>query len=226
MKSYNVKSNAKRVARSLAAKFSGYIAVEPVPVSEGAREWFPAVAAPTNLIAEGVPDEISSTAYVNGQVAAHSEAETEQPAVQSRSFTFRKPDNGDEVKGADAIADMAANLPPPVQSTREEIEARRRERRERLEREKVEGTRTAAGEKAKPSRTTKADIIIGLVSRPGGATFKELMDATGWQQHTLRGYIAGTLRKRGHNIELRKIKDEESSYVIPALSDEDNEASE
>jgi hypothetical protein len=41
----------------------------------------------------------------------------------------------------------------------------------------------------------KADII-GLLERAKGATLEELMEATGWQAHSVRGFISGTLGKK------------------------------
>ncbi|WP_281423815.1 DUF3489 domain-containing protein [Rhizobium laguerreae] len=73
----------------------------------------------------------------------------------------------------------------------EEIEARRAERRKRIEAEKAAGTFGAKAEKI-----SKKKLILDLMKRDDGATKKELEDATGWQRHTLRGYIAGTLRKK------------------------------
>ncbi|WP_292291622.1 DUF3489 domain-containing protein, partial [Mesorhizobium sp.] len=93
-------------------------------------------------------------------------------------------------------------------STPEEIEARRAARRQRIA--------TEGPKPAKAPKQTKAAKIIELVSRENGATFAELMEGTEWQAHTLRGYIAGTLRKKGHNIVCRKIKGEETRYLIPA----------
>jgi hypothetical protein len=72
-----------------------------------------------------------------------------------------------------------------------EIETRRQARRERI----------ANGETTKAEKgPSKSETLLTLVSRPGGATSEELQEALGWQAHTIRGYIAGTLRKRGHNI--------------------------
>jgi Protein of unknown function (DUF3489) len=45
-------------------------------------------------------------------------------------------------------------------------------------------------------RSTKADQIIGLLKRPSGATLKSIMAVTGWQAHSVRGFISGQLRKR------------------------------
>ena len=41
----------------------------------------------------------------------------------------------------------------------------------------------------------KADIIR-LLERAKGATLDEIMEATGWQAHSVRGFISGTLGKK------------------------------
>ena len=43
------------------------------------------------------------------------------------------------------------------------------------------------------SKTAK---VLDLVKRSGGATLKQLMKATGWQAHSVRGFISGTLGKK------------------------------
>jgi hypothetical protein len=43
---------------------------------------------------------------------------------------------------------------------------------------------------------SKAATILERWKRPGGATSKELMKATGWQPHSVRGFLSGTIRKK------------------------------
>jgi len=43
---------------------------------------------------------------------------------------------------------------------------------------------------------TKTAKVLDLLKRPSGATAKELLKATGWQPHSVRGFISGTLRKK------------------------------
>ena len=45
-------------------------------------------------------------------------------------------------------------------------------------------------------RGSKADKVIQLLKRPGGATGADLMKATGWQAHSVRGFISGVLGRR------------------------------
>ncbi|MGD1097349.1 MAG: DUF3489 domain-containing protein [Bryobacteraceae bacterium] len=43
---------------------------------------------------------------------------------------------------------------------------------------------------------TKTERMIALLKRPSGATLNELMAETGWQPHSVRGFISGQLSKR------------------------------
>ena len=43
---------------------------------------------------------------------------------------------------------------------------------------------------------SKADLLIGLLKREEGASIDELTAASGWQAHSVRGFISGTLKKR------------------------------
>jgi hypothetical protein len=42
----------------------------------------------------------------------------------------------------------------------------------------------------------KLGMIIGLMARPQGATLADLMTASGWQAHSVRGVIAGAIKKK------------------------------
>jgi len=49
---------------------------------------------------------------------------------------------------------------------------------------------------ARPRADSKQALVIGLLQRPEGATIAQITEATGWLQHTVRGTLAGTLKKR------------------------------
>lgn len=64
---------------------------------------------------------------------------------------------------------------------------------------------TAAVGKAAASKPTKLDRMITLLRQKNGASLDELCTATGWQPHSVRGAIAGSLKKKGHVITSEKI---------------------
>jgi hypothetical protein len=43
---------------------------------------------------------------------------------------------------------------------------------------------------------TKQQVCLDLLSRQEGATVEELQAATGWQQHSVRGFLAGAVKKK------------------------------
>jgi hypothetical protein len=68
--------------------------------------------------------------------------------------------------------------------------------------------------KAEP-KTTKLNTIIIMLKREEGATLKQMMEATGWQRHSLHGAMAGGLKKKqGLTIISSKEKGGERIYRI------------
>ena len=53
----------------------------------------------------------------------------------------------------------------------------------------------AEAQPAEPS-ATKQSQLIAMLRTPAGGTMEQLTELTGWQPHTVRGTISGTLRKR------------------------------
>jgi hypothetical protein len=47
-----------------------------------------------------------------------------------------------------------------------------------------------------PREGTKQATMIAMLQRKNGATIAEIVEATGWQQHTVRGAFAGALKKK------------------------------
>jgi hypothetical protein len=88
------------------------------------------------------------------------------------------------------------------------------------------GQRTAKGARkaAKPARAKEATApradskgakILALIRRPKGATLAELAKLTGWQNHSIRGYLSGTVgKKMGLTVESTKREDGERVYSI------------
>jgi hypothetical protein len=65
------------------------------------------------------------------------------------------------------------------------------------------------------NQSSKSCTILELLKRPTGATLKELMKATGWQPHSVRGFLSGTLKKRmGAPVESFKSADGNRTYRV------------
>lgn len=43
---------------------------------------------------------------------------------------------------------------------------------------------------------SKQDNVLVLLRRPEGTTLDALIKITGWQKHSVRGFLAGTVRKK------------------------------
>ena len=56
--------------------------------------------------------------------------------------------------------------------------------------------------KQKPSfrEGSKAAQVYGLLCRPEGATLREIQQATGWQSHSVRGFLSASIRKQGRTV--------------------------
>ena len=70
-----------------------------------------------------------------------------------------------------------------------------------------------------PARTKKTGSkktdVLALMRRDGGATMAEIIQLTGWQPHTVRGFVSGTLvKKMGLAVDSFRGEGRERTYQI------------
>lgn len=76
---------------------------------------------------------------------------------------------------------------------------------------------TAADDALQSAQMTKHDRVLTLLSRREGATIPELMKVTDWQKHSVRGFLAGTVKKKlGFTLTSKKADGELRRYHIEA----------
>ena len=71
-----------------------------------------------------------------------------------------------------------------------------------------------APESAGPREGTKTAQVVAMLQRKNGATLAEIMEKMGWQRHTVRGFMAGAMKKAGFTVESFKSDKGERTYRI------------
>jgi hypothetical protein len=69
---------------------------------------------------------------------------------------------------------------------------------------------------AGPREGSKTAQVIAMLQRKNGATLSEIMEKMGWQKHTVRGFMAGAMKKAGYVVESFQSDKGERTYRINA----------
>lgn len=114
----------------------------------------------------------------------------EQPATPEAAYWRENPKSGRHMlvitpDGLDAIGVVDGQ-------TEQQTKPRNTPQGRKVQRERRRNT----AQKPSVRPGTKLATIIDLLQRNEGATIAEMVDATGWQQHSVRGAISGNLKKR------------------------------
>jgi hypothetical protein len=101
----------------------------------------------------------------------------------------------------------------PAKATKKTSPAKRARKKARAVKKTPKGAKKARSVRG-GSKTAK---VLDLLKRAGGATAKELIKVTGWQPHSVRGFLSGTVgKKMGLTVTSTKGEDGERRYSVKA----------
>lgn len=110
--------------------------------------------------------------------------------------------------GAIGIVEGDPNQPPPV------MVPKRKPSKAEPRSAATKKTPSAKTKASGPRRTSKIAKVVEMLRKPGGATIKAIMAATDWQAHSVRGAIAGAIKKKMGLKVLAETRDDERVYRI------------
>jgi hypothetical protein len=121
----------------------------------------------------------------------------------SRSYTLRITKAGLKAIEVEDVADAPDNRATAgrdeVATANTPAETKSSERPGRAKRsssKKAAAPSAKATSSGRPNPNSKQDRVVALLQQPRGATLDVLVNATGWQKHSVRGFLAGTVRKK------------------------------
>ena len=74
--------------------------------------------------------------------------------------------------------------------------------------------KAAKAQETGPREGSKTAQVVAMLQRKNGATLSEIMKTMGWQKHTVRGFMAGAMKKAGYTVESFKPEGGERTYRI------------
>jgi hypothetical protein len=168
---------------------------------------------------EGVPENrqrvpalISTTVALTHSPGRHGTAA--QAATRNASATMVKPE------APQPPAEAAKGNPRPARK-RLPVGAHRPDVAKNAPRTGEKATGAKGARKAKPQPTVRAgskkETVLALLRRSQGATLAQMMKATGWQSHSVRGFLSGTLRKK-MNLKVKSGKHDNGERVYSIRS--------
>jgi len=145
--------------------------------------------------AKGFKNPKAAASKIWGRI--QSMAELEKP-IEAAPKAERKPKGG---------AQGAKGAPAKAKSNKKATAAKKSPKG-------AKAAKPAKTEAGAPREGTKTAQVVAMLQRKNGATLSEIMEKMGWQKHTVRGFMAGTMKKAGHTVESFKPEGGERTYRI------------
>ena len=124
-------------------------------------------------------------------------------------------------RGCGGAARWCAETQRGTDMTKNKSRASAKPRSGTKSRSKVKKAKPLAHHKTRSS--SKQAAVLALLSRPSGATIANIIEATGWQAHTVRGFLAAVVRKKLGLPLVSEKTDGERVYRVTGKPDEGTE---
>jgi hypothetical protein len=141
------------------------------------RQPVPPLVTTTVDLTHGASGEVAAT-QTTAPHALAAVAQTVRRRPSAGPTTGSQPPAGKKARGAVHRPRVAKDRPRSTKRRSGDKPARKAQRR------------------ATAREGTKKEKVLALLRRSQGATLTELMKATGWQSHSVRGFLSGALRKK------------------------------
>jgi hypothetical protein len=168
-----------------------------------------ATGAPTSEAPDGAIEAQNTVAEVAAAEPTPEPAQTE-PAPQAASEPAGIAVVALPVEAAEPVAAVDAQVPDVAPAETESSKQPGRAKKA----PKVPKVAKAAKSDSGPREGSKTAQVVAMLKREGGATLAEIMTTMAWQKHTVRGFMAGTMKKAGYAVESFKPEGGERTYRI------------
>jgi hypothetical protein len=210
------KENSITALGSQQADFEGEIFASQQELAELAAQW------PPNRLVEvwnGIPGLTPVKKF------------TDRKSAVGRIWKAIQSLDGGAADGAEPAKEVATASAPAPKAARNAKKTKHAAKQ--AKKAKAASTRKSAAkapakaDKGKPDRAaskpaagrdgSKKAEIIALLQREGGATLSQIMKATGWQAHSVRGFISGALGKK-MRLTVGSVRREDGERVYTLVS--------
>jgi hypothetical protein len=191
-----------KALQSLGEQSAAEPAAEP-PVEGIEAEAIPAeftVAEPVVIEAEVIPEP----EQVEAETARPLEDVTLQAEIEPVALTPQVAAGGAE-PSSDAGAQQPQGEPAEGAPTKTATRAKKAPKAKK---------ETKRAESTGPREGSKTAQVVAMLKTANGAPLEDIMTKMGWQKHTVRGFMAGAMKKAGYTVESFKSESGARSYRI------------